>query len=80
VFGMNAIAAYVFSEMLASVLGSWRVSGDDGSMQGWIYRHIFTSPGVPPSANASLAYSLAFVFVCWLFAFLLYRKRIFLKI
>ena len=82
VFGMNAIAAYVFSEMLASVLGSWTVSAAAGqeSLQGMIYRHIFTSPGVPPSANASLVYSLAFVFVCWLFAFLLYRKRIFLKV
>jgi predicted acyltransferase len=82
VFGMNAIAAYVFSEMLASVLNSWSVgvAGREDSLQGWIYTHVFTSPGAPPSANASLAYSLAFVFVCWLFVFLLYRKRIFLRI
>lgn len=82
VFGMNAIAAYVFSEMLAAALSSWSVAavGSSESLQGWIYRHIFTSVGAPPSANASLAYSLAFVFVCWIFAFILYRKRIFLKI
>lgn len=82
VFGMNAIAAYVFSEMLAAALGSWTVNaaGREESLQGLFYSHVFTSPGAPPSANASLAYSLAFVFVCWLFAFVLYRKRIFLKI
>lgn len=79
VFGMNAIAAYVFSEMLAALLD--RISGPGGeSLQGWIYHHVFTSVGAPPSANASLAYSLSFVFVCWLFAFILYRERIFLKV
>lgn len=78
-FGMNAITAYVFSEMLAATLD--RVPGPGGdSLQGWIYRHVFTLPGAPGSANASLAYSLAFVFVCWIPVFVLYRKRIFLKI
>jgi len=71
VFGMNAIAAYVFSEVLASLLGP---------VQEGIYRHVFTTPGAAPSALASLAYSITFVLVCWIFAFVLYRKRIFLKI
>lgn len=83
VFGMNAIGAYVLSEMLAAGLSSWHfdiVGNDDNSLQAIIYRHVFTSPGAPPSANASLAYSLAFVGVCWFVMWLLYRKRIFLKI
>jgi predicted acyltransferase len=82
VFGMNAIAAYVLSEVLASVLGSihLNVPGGDHSLQAVIYRTLFTSANAPPSANASLAYSLAFVFVCWLVMWLLYRKKIFLKI
>jgi predicted acyltransferase len=83
VLGMNAIGAYVLSEMLAATLGSLHfnsVGGGESSLQEIIYRHIFTSPGAAPSANASLAYSIAFVLVCWVPMWLLYRKRIFLKI
>lgn len=82
VFGMNAIAAYVLSEMLAAGLDAWEfeTGGHSESLQAIIYRHVFTSPGAPPSANASLAYSIAFVGVCWIVMWVLYRRRIFLKI
>ncbi|HXW54670.1 MAG TPA: heparan-alpha-glucosaminide N-acetyltransferase domain-containing protein [Candidatus Cybelea sp.] len=82
VFGMNAIAAYVLSEVLASTLGSvhFRSSGADNSLRAIIYRHVFTSPGAAPSANASLAYSISFVLVCWLVMWWFYRRKIFLKI
>jgi predicted acyltransferase len=78
VLGMNAIAAYTLSEMLAAGIDAWKIGGN--SVQAIIYRHVFTSPGAPPSANASLAYSIAFVVACWLPMLLLYRKRIFLRI
>ncbi len=82
VFGMNAIAAYTLSEVLASIFGSWHVNtaGGETSLQSLIYHHLFTSPAAPPSGNASLAYSLAFVIVCWIPMWILYRRRIFLKI
>ena len=82
VLGMNAIAAYVLSEMLAAGLGSWTVHTARGqeSLQGAIYHAIFSPIGSPPSANASLAFSIAFLIVCWIPMWILYRKRIFLKI
>jgi predicted acyltransferase len=83
VFGMNSIAAYVFAEMLAIFLGFVRVHmPQDGyvDLQYLIYNTIFTTHDSPPSANASLLYSLSFVLVCWLAMYPLYRKRIFLKI
>lgn len=83
VFGMNAIAAYVFSEVLAEIFGAIHFHTarfGHTSLGGLIYEGIFHSPTSPPSANASLAYSLSFVFFCWFFMWLLYRKRIFLKI
>jgi predicted acyltransferase len=83
VFGMNSIAAYVFAEMLAIFVGTWRVHmPQDGyvDLQYLIYNTIFTTRDSPPSANASLLYSLSFVLVCWLAMWPLYRKRIFLKI
>jgi len=81
--GMNAIAAYTLSEMLAAGIGAWQIKvagGGEESVRAIIYRHLFTSPGAAPSANASLAYSIAFLIVCWIPMWLLYRKRIFLKI
>jgi predicted acyltransferase len=81
VFGMNAIAAYTLSEMLSAGLDSWRMSsgGHEASVRELIYYHLFASPQVH-SANASLAYSIAFVLVCWLAMWILYRKKIFLKV
>ena len=82
VFGMNAIAAYTLSEMLAAGLGSWIVrepSGREISMQSIIYERLFAVHGIS-THNTSLAYALAFVLVCWLAMWMLYRKKIFLKI
>jgi predicted acyltransferase len=77
VFGMNAITAYVFSELLAGALDNIHMSSG-GNLQEWLYRAILSV--VPDPSFASLLYSLAFVAVCWLPAFALYRRRIFIKI
>jgi len=44
----------------------------------YLYRAAFQS--VAPKALGSLLYSLAFVSLCWLPIYCMYRKRIFLKI
>jgi predicted acyltransferase len=80
-FGMNSIVAYAFSEILAKMLDAWPVrlaTGQAISSQRYLYRSFFAPLASPP--NASLIYSLAFVLVCWVVAWLLYRKRIFIKI
>jgi predicted acyltransferase len=77
VFGTNAIVAYVFSELLQSTLGSIYLAQNLKSQQ-MLYQSI--QHVVPDLAFASLLYSLAFVFVCWLFVFVLYRHGIFLKV
>lgn len=82
VFGMNAIAAYTLSEMLAAGLGSWILKsnvGNEISMQDVIYRHLFAFGGVS-TPNTSLAYALGFVLACWVVMWVLWRKKIFLKI
>ena len=77
VFGTNAIAAYVFSELLAATLGSIHVAPGVNLAQ-WIYRGIHSV--VPDAAFASLLYSLGFVLFCWVVIYVLYRRRIFIKI
>ena len=44
----------------------------------WAYAR-FLSLGVNP-ANASLLYSLAAILFCWILLWLLYRRKIFIKV
>ena len=77
VFGTNAIAAYVFSELLQSTLSS--IHPRPGiNLQQLLYRSI--AHVVPNQPFASLLYSLGFVAVCWLPISVLYRRGIFIKI
>ncbi len=77
VFGTNAIAAYVFSELLSSTFSSIHFRSGV-NLEQILYRAILRV--APPAAFASLLYSLGFVAVCWIFTWLLYRRRIFIKI
>ncbi len=77
VFGMNAIAAYVFSELLPGILGNTHVHPGVNVTQ-WFYGGILRL--VPNIPFASLLYSLSYVAVCWVPMYFLYRRRIFLKI
>lgn len=77
VFGTNAIAAYVFSELLQSTLSSIPVR-QGVNLQRWIYLSI--QHVVPNLAFASLLYSVGFVMVCLVFVDVLYRRNVFLKV
>ncbi len=77
VFGMNAIAAYVFAEVISHLLDHLHTAGGT-AWQESIYQHTFVPLASP--ANASLLYALFCVLVCWVAMWLLYRKGIFLKI
>jgi predicted acyltransferase len=77
VLGMNSIAAYVLAEMMSDIL--YRVSTANGiSWQEVLYESVF-EPFASP-ANASLLYAVWCGFICWGVMWMLYRKRIFLKI
>jgi predicted acyltransferase len=77
VFGTNAIAAYVFSELLQSTLSSIHLHSGV-NLQQILYRSI--THIVPNQPFASLLYSLGFVAVCWIPVSMLYRRSIFIKI
>jgi len=76
VFGSNAIAAYVFSELLSPLVGD--VLFGHRSLGSIIYAHVFAH--VPDRALGSLLYSLCYVAVCFIPVLILYRKKIFIKI
>ncbi len=75
IYGSNAIGVYVLSGLLASVLGMWKLDGVSFKRRAW---EALAGMGASPH-NASLLYALANVLVLYLAAWLLWRKRWFLK-
>ena len=80
VLGSNAIFAYMFSELLGSVLdliGGW-VHGRPFGVTHWVFLHWFA--WIPDGGLASFAYSFAYLAACFIPTWLLYRNKIFLKV
>jgi predicted acyltransferase len=71
IMGMNAIAIYLASEFLDEAL-----SGTGAHR--WIVSHLFDWPSSP--YNASLAYAIGYVLLMYVIAYVLYRRRWFLKV
>jgi len=81
IFGVNALVLFVGSGVMARLLGIIKVGEADGksvSLQQWIFDHLFLPFAEP--INASLAFAISFILVWLLLMWLLYRKRIFIKI
>jgi predicted acyltransferase len=76
IFGLNAIALYILADLMAVLLGVIKTGNEP--VGGWIYDHLFASWLSP--INASLAFAISFVLVCFFFMWLLYRRKIFIKI
>lgn len=82
VFGVNALALFVFSGIFARMISAFRVAytaeGKGISAQKWIVDNVYLTIFQP--IDASLAYAISFILL-WLFLlWLLYRKRIFIKV
>jgi len=71
VFGVNALALYVGSELLAILFGHFGISSA-------IYEALHAI--IPPLKWASLAYALTFVGINYLLGFFLWKKKIFIKL
>jgi predicted acyltransferase len=81
ILGMNAIAAYVLSELLAIFLTAVNLRLANGAtlnLGDFVYQRFFARLAAP--ANASVLFSLAFLLVCLVAMWILYRGKIFLKI
>ena len=81
VFGSNALVVFVGSGVLARILYLVKVPGPDGqvvSLKHWIYNQLF----VPWAGqlNGSLLYAFAFILLWLGILWILYERKIFLKI
>jgi predicted acyltransferase len=81
IFGVNALALFVFTGFFARMIAAYRVTGPDGqliSVGRWVVQNIFLKIAQP--IDASLMFAISFILL-WLFLmWLLYRKRIYVKV
>ncbi|MGA7159969.1 MAG: DUF5009 domain-containing protein [Bacteroidota bacterium] len=82
IFGMNAITVYVLSESIGKICDSLitfkEADGSEISLQGVIFKNFFLPLGQP--VNASLIYALCFLLLLFLIAWILWRRKLFLKV
>ena len=81
VYGMNPIIAFVGSGIMARLIYSifkMESAGQQISLQAWLYQTFFASWLAPK--NASLLFAISFVVVWFAILWVLYRRRIFLKV
>jgi len=81
VFGINAIAGFVADSLVYGPGYSFTVKAADGTAVAWhdAAQARLMSLGAN-AANASLIYSLGALLFCWVLLWLLWRKKIFLKV
>ncbi len=80
VFGSNAIVAYMFSELLPGGLSEihFTAGGQRSNVLGWVFSQVFAH--IPDPGWAAFAYSVSFLAVCFVPVWVLYRKKIFVKV
>jgi predicted acyltransferase len=80
IFGVNAIALYVGTGVMADLMGLIKLpwGSTQISLQGWIFQKLFLSWASP--INASLAYAIAYVLLWLGLMWILYKRKIFIKV
>ena len=81
VFGSNAIVAYMISELLPGLLDFIRIptaAGHHTTPLAWAMTHIFAQ--IPDPGWAAFAYAVSYTAVCFIPVWVLYRRRIFVKV
>jgi len=80
VLGSNAIAAYMFSELLPAVLHNvhFTSGGRRTDVIAFVFDHVFAH--IPDPGWAAFAYSVSFTAVCFVPIWVLFRRGVFLKL
>jgi predicted acyltransferase len=81
VFGSNAIAAFTVSVILVKTCLYIKLTGADGikhSLWALYYQHVFARHG--STNGTSLAFAISIVLLCFIPNWLLWRRKVFLKI
>ena len=75
--GMNPLALYALASLVADISVNVNLRGGD-TPKGWIYQRLYEPVASP--YNASVLYGLTYVVAFLILGWILYRRRIFLKV
>ena len=82
VFGVNPLFIFAFSGLWARILGRMiHVTAADGKIVSgstWLYNSVFVPIG--GDLNGSLLFAISHVILFWLLGYVLYKKKIFIKV
>ncbi len=82
VFGMNPLFIFALSGLWARIFGRLiKIAGPDGELisgSTWLYKQVFMP--LAGELNGSLLFAIFHVLVFWLIGYVLYRKKIFIKV
>jgi predicted acyltransferase len=82
-FGTNPLIVYVFSGVVVRIMYQiikWTTaSGEETNLYSFLWNDVYSAYISPPKL-ASLLFALTVVYTCWVFAYSLYRKRVFIKL
>jgi predicted acyltransferase len=80
VFGSNAIVAYMVSELLPGVLGLIGIPSGNRTvpLSQFLFSHVFAH--IPDPGWAAFGWSVSFTAVCFIPVWVMYRRKIFVKV
>lgn len=71
---------YVLGAVLGTLFGTIRIPGTEGlSIKGFVYKDLLV-PCFGDETFASLVYALLFIALNWSIGYILYKKKIYIKI
>jgi predicted acyltransferase len=76
VFGKNTLFIYLLADVAVIILARLQVNGD--MLYRWLYQTLFLSWNEP--LLASLLFALAYMLACWLVAYVMDRRKIYVKL
>ena len=76
VFGKNTLFIYLVSEVLVIIAFTVRIGS--GNLYQWLYQQWFT--GWAPARVGSLLFAVSFMLLCWLIAYAMDRRKIYIKV
>jgi len=80
IMGMNAITVYLVSELLEELLNAVHFSsvGHTVTVRDWLFDTLFAPLASP--INASLLYAIAYTLLMYGIAYVMYRRRWFVRV
>jgi predicted acyltransferase len=80
VFGSNAITAYMISELLPGTIDMFRFHAHGRLVTPLLYAHAHIYARIPDPGWSTFAYAVSIAAICFVPVWIMYRKRIFVKV